>query len=99
MSIFSAIKNGLDKIYTVSKNGIVKLSKWLIVKIPILAKAIVSGTKLLLKLLKGIVYGAYYGMKDGYNAWKGTENYIYSTCIDFKTEEEEPDEIIDEIPE
>lgn len=96
MKIWNTIKNGFDKLYTWSKTGVLALKDWLVIKVPALGHMITSFTMLLLKMLKGSIYGCYYGLKDGYNNWKETEDYFYCTCINFGNIEEEPDEEPDE---
>ena len=71
MSFWESFKAGCSWLYEKAKTGIIAAGKWLKKKLPILGAWILAGTKCAIKLAKGAIFGAYYGMKDGYHVWKG----------------------------
>jgi len=94
MRFLENLKSGCSWLYQKTKIVIIATGKWLKKKFPILGAWILLGCKLAIKLAKGSIFGAYYGIKDGYNAWKQTPGYSPCTCINFEYLE---NDIIDEI--
>jgi len=89
-------------LYQKSKAGLIKIYNWLVVKLPILKDFLKQYFNLALKLLKGSLYGMFYGMKDGYHAYRIKYNkeqhgeYFFLTTVEFNTDTDIDEEEVGE---
>lgn len=91
--ILKAIGSGVSSIYQWFKRRFASGKNYLVKHYPFAKKHIRNFFSLLRRLLKGLLFGFYYGSKDGYHSWKQytekelPEEYYFLTTIEFDKED------------